>query len=66
LNGQKLFISGAEKADYGFLIARTEMEAAGALSVFTIDMKAPGIVKQRQNIDAFPNENQFTVFFDNV
>jgi acyl-CoA dehydrogenase len=66
LNGQKTFISGATKADYGFLIAKTEIDTPGALSIFVIDMKSPGIEKQKQNIHVFPNEDQYTLFFDDV
>ncbi|MBV1884243.1 MAG: acyl-CoA dehydrogenase [Pseudomonadales bacterium] len=66
LNGQKIFISGATTADYGFLIAKTAIDTPGALSIFVIDMNSPGIVKQKQNIDVFTNENQYSVFFDDV
>ena len=66
LNGQKCFISGADIADYGFLIAKTGIEAPGALSVFILDMKSPGIELKKQNINVFANENQYTLFFDDV
>jgi acyl-CoA dehydrogenase len=66
LNGQKTYISGATTADYGFLIAKTEIDTPGALSIFVIDMKSPGIEKQKQNIHIFPNEDQYTLFFDDV
>ncbi len=66
LNGQKLFISGADKADYGFLIAKTEIDAPGALSIFVVDMKSSDIELQKQNINVFAGEDQFTVFFDDV
>jgi acyl-CoA dehydrogenase len=60
------YISGAATADYGFLIAKTEIDTPGALSIFVIDMKSPGIEKQKQNIHIFPNEDQYTLFFDDV
>ena len=66
LNGQKAYISQADRSDYGFLIARTNLEARGALSVFVLDMKSPGIDMRPMNINIFGGEQQFTVFFDNV
>ena len=66
LNGQKAYISQADAADYGFLIARTDLEAKGALSVFVLDMKSPGIEMQQMNINIHGGERQYLVFFDNV
>ncbi len=66
LNGQKTYITKAAESDYGFLIARTDMEAAGALSVFVLDMKSPGIEMQPMNISIFGEDRQYTVFFDDV
>ncbi len=66
LNGQKAYISQADQSDYGFLIARTNLEARGALSVFVLDMKSAGIEMRPMNINIFGGEHQFTVFFDNV
>lgn len=66
LNGQKCFISSADRADYGFLVAKTELDSPSALSVFMLDMKSPGIEFQRQNINVFANDNQYMLFFDDV
>lgn len=66
LNGQKAYISQADAADYGFLIARTDLEAKNALSVFVLDMKSPGIEMQQMNISIHGGERQYLVFFDNV
>jgi acyl-CoA dehydrogenase len=67
LNGQKIFITKAAESDYGFLIAKTDLEAEGALSVFVLDMKSPGIETQQMNINIFGGEDkQYTVFFDDV
>ena len=66
LNGQKAYISQADAADYGFLIARTDLEAKNALSVFVLDMKSPGIEMQQMNINIHGGERQYLVFFDNV
>jgi acyl-CoA dehydrogenase len=66
LNGQKTFITQAADSDYGFLIAKTGLENKGALSVFVLDMKSPGIEMQELNIAVFGEEKQYTVFFDDV
>jgi len=66
LNGQKTFITEAASSDYGFLIAKTEIDAPGALSVFVVDMKSPGVTLHPMNIDIAAGEKQFNVFFDEV
>jgi acyl-CoA dehydrogenase len=66
LNGQKTYITKASESDYGFLIAKTGLEAEGALSVFILDMKSPGIEMQQMNINIFGEDKQYTVFFDDV
>lgn len=66
LNGQKTFITEAAKADYGFLIARTDMDKPGALSIFVVDMKKTGVSMQKLNINLGGGESQYTVFFDDV
>lgn len=66
LNGQKTYITQAAESDYGFLIAKTGLEAKGALSVFVLDMKTPGIEFQPLNINVFGSETQYSVFFDDV
>ena len=66
LNGQKTYITQAAESDYGFLIARTGLEQAGALSVFMVDMKSPGITTHPLNITIFGGEKQYAVFFDDV
>lgn len=66
LNGQKIWISGADIADYGFLIAKTDLDKPGALSIFIIDMKSPGITMQELNSQVFPVDSQYSVFFEDV
>jgi alkylation response protein AidB-like acyl-CoA dehydrogenase len=45
VNGTKMFISWAHLATHGYLLARTDSEAAKhrGLSLFMLDMKAPGV-----------------------
>ncbi len=48
VNGQKVWTSGAHKADYGLLLARTDWDVPkhAGLSYFIIDMHQPGITVQ--------------------
>ena len=66
LNGQKTFVTEAADSDYGFLISKTDIEQPGALSVFVVDMKKPGVTTQKLNINIGGGESQYTVFFDDV
>ncbi|MEE8471214.1 MAG: acyl-CoA dehydrogenase family protein, partial [Dehalococcoidia bacterium] len=45
VNGQKIWSSGAHRADWGFMLARTNPEErrSRGLSFFLVDMKTPGI-----------------------
>ena len=48
VNGQKLWTSGAQKADFGLLLARTDWNKTkhAGLSFFILDMHQPGVVVQ--------------------
>jgi alkylation response protein AidB-like acyl-CoA dehydrogenase len=45
VDGQKVWNTNAEVANFGYLLARTDPDAAkhGGISAFVVDMKAPGI-----------------------
>jgi acyl-CoA dehydrogenase len=67
INGHKRFITGAGIADYAQVVAVTDREKAahGGISVFVVDMKAPGVKLLRQQplvIDDRPWE----ILFENV
>jgi acyl-CoA dehydrogenase len=67
INGLKRFITGAGIADYAQVVAVTDREKAarGGISVFVVDMKAPGVKLLRQQplvIDDRPWE----ILFENV
>ncbi|RNL79536.1 acyl-CoA dehydrogenase [Nocardioides marmorisolisilvae] len=67
LNGQKVWNSMAERADFGVCLARTDAEAKphAGISYFVVDMKSEGIdVRPLRELtgEALFNE----VFFDNV
>jgi acyl-CoA dehydrogenase len=71
LNGQKIFISGANEADYMLVVARTTSfnqvaDRREGLSLFIVDTKSPGIELQQLNIDILAPEKQFSVFFSDV
>ena len=75
MNGQKIFITGVEVADYMLVVARTttreEIEAKGlpksyGLSLFLVDPKTKGIDKTPIPTVATEGVYQWQLFFDNV
>jgi alkylation response protein AidB-like acyl-CoA dehydrogenase len=67
INGQKIWTSGAHRADWMFMLARTNPEAPKhrGISMFLLDMKSPGImVSPLINMAGDHGFNQ--VFFENV
>jgi alkylation response protein AidB-like acyl-CoA dehydrogenase len=67
VNGQKVWTSGAHKADYGLLIARTDWDAPKhqGISFFFIDMRQPGI--EIRPINQITGDSHFNeVFLDNA
>lgn len=71
VNGQKVFISGADQADYITLVARTtpadqvERRSDG-ISLFVLPRDTPGVTMTEMSIDWKAPERQFSVWFDNV
>jgi alkylation response protein AidB-like acyl-CoA dehydrogenase len=69
LNGQKIWTSGAHLAEYGWLMARTDLAATKkhrGLSQFILDMKLPGITI-RPLLDITGGHTGLNeVFFDGV
>ena len=67
VNGQKTWSSGAHRADWGFLLARTnpEEKRSRGLSFFLVDMRTPGItIKPILGLDGSHLFNE--VFLDDV
>src|SRR4051794_23591361 len=69
LNGTKVFISGVEDADAIFVVARSgrdESSGRGLLSLFIVDVDAPGLERQAIPMAARGADKQWQLFFDNV
>ena len=71
LNGQKIYITDANTADYALVFARTKNKGESAsktdgFTLFMVDMKQPGISKTRISISFPMPESQWQLFFDNV
>lgn len=67
INGQKIWTSGAHRADWGFMLARTnpEEKRSRGLSFFLLDMKTPGITIRP--VPTMEGSHLFNeVFFDDV
>ena len=67
INGQKVWTSGAHYADYGLLLARSnpELPKHGGLTMFWIDMKAPGV--EARPIHQMSGDSEFNeVFFTDL
>ncbi len=75
LDGSKVFISGAETAEYMLVVARstsleeslkTDMGQYFGLSLFIVPTNAPGMTKHIIPVGFNEGVGQYTVFFDNV
>ncbi|OAK56199.1 acyl-CoA dehydrogenase family protein [Rhodococcoides kyotonense] len=71
LNGQKVFISGADDATHMMVIARTTpaskvVRRSDGISIFVLPKNTPGVTMSAMNIEWQAPEKQFTVWFDNV
>ncbi|PFG74760.1 acyl-CoA dehydrogenase family protein [Tepidiforma thermophila] len=67
INGQKIWTSGAQEADWGILLARTDPEAPKhrGISYFMVDMRLPGITV-RPLVNLMGSRHFCEVFFDDV
>ncbi|GAA3536603.1 acyl-CoA dehydrogenase family protein [Nonomuraea rosea] len=67
VNGQKVWTSVAHHADWGLLLARTDVEVPKhkGLTMFVVDMRHPGVtVRPLRDMTGRSNFNE--IFFDNV
>ena len=66
VNGQKMFSSGVDKADYHWLLVRTNVNAPKhrGISLLIADLKSPGItIKEMHTISGMKTHE---IFYDNV
>jgi acyl-CoA dehydrogenase len=73
INGQKIFITGVEHADYMLLVARTTpadqlngRPKSEGISLFLVDTKSPGLTKTRVPTPSNEGQSQWQLFFDDV
>jgi alkylation response protein AidB-like acyl-CoA dehydrogenase len=69
LSGSKTFISGLDETAAMLVVARTgtdEARGRGRLSLFIVDVDAPGVSKNEIPMTFEAPDKQFTVFFDDV
>ncbi len=65
INGQKVWSSAANSADYGLLLARTDADTHRGLSMFVVPMNSPGVsVRPLTQMDGESKFNE--VFLDGV
>jgi alkylation response protein AidB-like acyl-CoA dehydrogenase len=67
INGQKIWTSGAHRADWGWLAARTDPDAPKhrGISMFLMDMKSPG-VSVRPLVNMAEDHSFNEVYFEDV
>ena len=69
INGQKVFISGAHKADYLITVAKTDFateKKAKSLTVFIIDAKSKGITIRKLDKFSMKGISACEIFFEDV
>ncbi len=69
LRGTKYYISGADESESVLVVAKTGADSAtgrGGLSLFVVDMDAPGLTSQIIPVEIVSPDKQFTLFFDDV
>jgi alkylation response protein AidB-like acyl-CoA dehydrogenase len=66
IDGQKMFTTGAEMADYVILLTRTDPEAAKhrGLTMFIVPLKAPGVTIQA--VETVHDERTNITYYDGV
>ena len=69
LNGQKTYISGVDEARAVLVVTRTGTDEAtgdARLSLFVVDVDAPGLERQPIEVEITSPEKQFQLFFRDV
>jgi alkylation response protein AidB-like acyl-CoA dehydrogenase len=69
LSGTKYYISGADEADQVLVVTRTGEDpetGRGALSLFVVDTKSPGLEQELIPVEICAPEKQYTLYFQDV
>jgi len=66
VNGTKIYITGAMRADYLTCAVRTGGEGAGGVSLLLIEMDSPGVSRQRLKKQGWWASDTAQIFFDDV
>jgi alkylation response protein AidB-like acyl-CoA dehydrogenase len=69
IRGTKTFISGVDEADWVLVVTRTAVDEAtgqSRLSLFVVDVDAPGLARSIIPVELSLPEKQFTLFFDDM
>jgi len=69
INGRKTYISGVDEAEAILVVTKTGVDARtgkGTLSLFVVDVDAPGLSKTVIETEVVAPEKQYTLFFDDV
>ncbi len=71
LNGNKVFITGADVSDYCVVVARTTphdqvTKKTDGFTLFVVDLKAKGVAMNELEMSIVAPEKQFALFFDDV
>ncbi len=69
INGQKYYISGVDEAGAMLVVTRTSVDertGRGRLSLFVVDTDAPGLTREKIEMEILEPETQYTLFFDDV
>ncbi|MDP6873609.1 MAG: acyl-CoA dehydrogenase family protein [Alphaproteobacteria bacterium] len=71
LNGQKVFITGSDVADYAMVVARTTpfqnaAKKTDGFTLFIVNLNAPGVTRTPMDMSIVIPERQCEIFFEDV
>ena len=68
INGQKIFITGVDQSDAVLIVSRMSDNRTGQLkpALFLVPPDTKGFVANKQELDIWEPDNQYTLFFDDM